>query len=529
MAIYQPNGHADPMAFEGQAGFVQAPFSAEYGSQNLTHDTHGRQLSIDGALRPSFGDSIRPSQLDPTLGRLLFPSLSDNIAELQTQFTHAHLSQHNGYQQNQTAPAQAVQTHAYSSPGAESAHRKRGREDTDDCQAGGQEPPSKRVSALPQPATVGSAARQISNGLPVSGCIGRAIPSLTNEWFGFSLETLAGNQFSVLIGATIREMTAGTVEDMSNKFHQELMQRWSSADQLADVRPTDIMEKMKDVGLELEPTKAVQLCDSLQTLAKEYVKMPPTKDRRFGCSYYPPGAVHNVTDGEAFEAEDKGLANEVHALNASWEISHITQQHFVLDAWRIFGRDVLLGRAQDWKGTGAATGFEPEWKRVKPVDSFLRTFIVWLWMKEGVFWDPITDAKQPLHELTRLAANQGRIHFHTNGQFYLKTSEDLEAYEPIDASGTSPSMAQVVGRSASNGVTIDPPSFNSFTQDTALQATSPQTTTSLLESAEDSAFPDNFPVPIDGPDTHAGLSAFDGSMFDGADGILNGNWGQYFE
>ncbi|KAJ4404802.1 hypothetical protein N0V82_010427 [Gnomoniopsis sp. IMI 355080] len=519
MAIYQQNGHADPMTFEGQPGFVQAPFSAEYGSQNLTHDAHGRQMSIDGALRPSFGDSIQPSQLDPTLGRLLFPSLSDNIAELQTQFTHAHLSQHNGYQQSQNAHAQAVQTQAYSSPGAESSHKKRGRDDTDDCQAGSQEPPSKRVSALPQPATAGSAAPQTPNGLSVPGGIVGPIPSLTNEWFGFSLEKLAGNHFSILIGATIRSMTAKLVEELSNKFHEELVQRWPSAEQLADVPSADIMEKMKDVGLELEPAEAVQLCNSLQTLAKEYVKMPPTKDRRFGCSRYPQGAVHNVTDGEAFEAEDKGLANEIHALNASWEIAHITQQHFVLDAWRIFGRDVLLGRARDWKGTGAAPGFEPEWKRVKPVDSSLRTFIGWLWMKEGVFWDPRTDAKQPLPELVRLVANQGRVHFHTDGQFYLKTSENPEAYELIDASGILPGMAQVVGSSASNGFTIDPPSFNGLTQDTA----------PLVDSAEDSTFPDNFPVPIDGPDTHAGLSAFDGSMFDGGDGMLNGNWGQFFE
>lgn len=545
MAVFQQNGHADPLSFEGQQGFAQTHFSPEYSSQSITHEAHGRHLSIDGALRPSFGDSIQPGQLDPTLGRLLFPSLSDNIAELQTQFTHAHQPQHNGYQQNQVSHAQAVQTHAYSPPGAGSAHRKRERDDTDDCHAESQEPPSKKASAQSQATAVGTISRQVT----VSGGSRRALPPLTDEWFGLSLEQLAGNHFSILIGATIRAMATDTLEELSNKFHEKLMHYWPSAEQLADAPPADIMEKMKDVALGMDPAKAVRLRNSLQTLAKEYMKMAPTKDRRFGCNHYPLGAVHNVIDGEAFEAEDKDLANEAHARNASWEISHITKQHFVIDAWRIFGRDLLLGRAEDWKGTGAAPGFEPEWKRVSPVDTSLRTFIAWLWMKEGVFWDPRTDAKQPLHELTKLAADQRRLYCHTDGQFYLKTSENPEAFEMIDASGISPSMARIVSRDsmdlmgtssysasgAPSGSMNGQPSDSGISQDTVLQTTGPQhttplaTTASLLSSAEDSAFHDNFPLPIDGPDTHAGLSAFDGSMFDGGDSILNGNWGQYLE
>lgn len=539
MVLFQQNGHADPMTFDGQAGFVQAPFPAEYSSQNLAHDAHGRQLSIDGALRPSFGDSIQPGQMDPTLARLLFPSLNDDIAEPQD-FTHAHTYQHSVYQAPQGAHAPAMQTQDYPRRGSGSSHRKRERDDTDGPNAACQEPPSKRVSVQPQHAALGSAGSHSTNGLPTSGGIGEAIPPLTNECFGSSLEKLNGNHFSILIGATIRTIATTVPEKLSTSLHEELMQRWSSADHLANAPVADLVAMMKDVGLELEPTKAMRICDSLQTLAKEYVKMPPTKDRRFGCEHYPHGAVHNVINGEAFEAEDKALANEVHALNASWEISHLTKQHFVIDAWRIFGRDVLLGRAHDWNGTGAAPGFEPEWKRVKPVDPLLRTLLEWLWMREGVFWDPLTDVKHLLQECTRLAANQGRLYCHTDGHLHFKVSESPELYEMVDATGSSSNMARCVASDASmgssNSVNGDSSGFlNGLAQGDAPPNTVSQHTASslnntpLLGGAEDSAFADNFPIPIDGPDTQAGLSAFDGSMFDGGDGILNSNWNQYFE
>lgn len=549
MALFQQNGQADSMAFDGQSGFAQAAFPTEYSSQGPAHDSHVRQLSMDGALRPSFGDSIQPGQMDPTLARLLFPSLNDNIAEPQD-FAHAHTFQHNVYQAPQSAHVPAVQTQDYPRPGTGSSHRKRERDGTDSPNTAGQEPPSKRVSVQPQHAVVGSAGRHSTNGHSTTGGIGEAVPSLTNQWFGSSLEKMQGNHFSILVGATIRAVTTAVPEKLSNSLHEELMQNWSSADQLADAPVADLMAKVKNVGLELEPAKAMRLCNSLQTLAKEYVKMPPTKERRFGCERYPPGAVHNVIDGEAFEAEDKANANEVHALNASWEISHLTKEHPVIDTWRIFGRDVLLGRAQDWNGAGAAPGFEPEWKRVKPVDPLLRTLLEWLWMKEGVFWDPLTDAKHPLQDHTRLAANQGRLHIHADGHLHFKVSESPELYEVVDATGTSPNMARCVASDSSmghtgtnshslsgdsSGLMNGSRSSNILAQGPAPQNTDSQHTVPslsdnpLLGVAEESAFNDTFPIPIDGPDTQAGLSAFDGSMFDGGDGILNSNWNQFFE
>ncbi|KAK5239397.1 hypothetical protein LTR16_011984, partial [Cryomyces antarcticus] len=45
-------------------------------------------------------------------------------------------------------------------------------------------------------------------------------------------------------------------------------------------------------------------------------------------------------------------------------------------------------------GTGAAEGFEPEWKRVVPKDKELRACLRWMWLREGWEWDPLTGNKK---------------------------------------------------------------------------------------------------------------------------------------
>lgn len=537
MALYEQNGHAGPMGFGGHP--VVVPVSTEQNSQNLDHESHGRHLSMDGALKPCFGD-IMQMQLDPTLSDPLFPSMSDNIAEPQTQLFHAHLSQHNWYPQRQIPQAQAIQMRGCSHHAAEATNRKRGRDDNDGFYSDGhQEPPSKKASARTQPAVLDNTARHNPNDLSV---FPGSIPPLTNERFGLSLEKSDGNHFRILIGSTICAMATNAREVHSNDFCEELMRRWPSADELAVAPPEEIMALMEPMVLEFK--KQLQLRDALQTLARGYAKLPPTKDVRFGCEGYPRGVIHNVKDSNTFEAEDQDLANEVHARNASWEICHITKHHVVIDAWRIFGRDVLLGRALDWKGNGTAAGFEPEWKRVKPQDPALRTFLAWMWMKEGVYWGPLTDAKQPLPESTRLAVNHGRVHLHTDGRFFFRLFTETMTFEPIDASGTSPSMTTAPymngGASSPMGFMSTVPHFvnrasNGFTQNAVPQNTGTQYTGPLMSAAstvggaEDPCLVGGLVPPnIDGPDACAGLAAFDDSMFDG-DNAFVGDSDPYFE
>jgi methyl-CpG-binding domain protein 4 len=53
----------------------------------------------------------------------------------------------------------------------------------------------------------------------------------------------------------------------------------------------------------------------------------------------------------------------------------------------------MRGLARDWVGAGAVEGFEPEWKRVVPLDKELRACLRWMWMKEGWIWDAETGVR----------------------------------------------------------------------------------------------------------------------------------------
>jgi hypothetical protein len=93
----------------------------------------------------------------------------------------------------------------------------------------------------------------------------------------------------------------------------------------------------------------------------------------------------------------------------AWEIGHMTQGKYAIDSWRIFCRDVLLGRAEDWNGKGREPEFQPEWMRVRPDDKELRACLRWMWMREGWEWDPVTGEKVVLRSVMQNAVNEGRV------------------------------------------------------------------------------------------------------------------------
>jgi len=43
--------------------------------------------------------------------------------------------------------------------------------------------------------------------------------------------------------------------------------------------------------------------------------------------------------------------------------------------------------------SGLGDSFEPEWKRVQPSDKELRAFLKWMWLKEGIAWNPDSGEK----------------------------------------------------------------------------------------------------------------------------------------
>lgn len=139
--------------------------------------------------------------------------------------------------------------------------------------------------------------------------------------------------------------------------------------------------------------------------------------------------------GEEFGAEDNDVIPDIEengilesgpsprtkarGFGTTWEIGHLTQGPYAIDSWRIFCRDVLLGRAENWKGRGRSPDFQPEWMRVLPQDKELRACLRWMWMREGWWWDPLTGEREVLSERMRKAVDEGRVAYDSQGQLRI--------------------------------------------------------------------------------------------------------------
>ncbi|KAK4457897.1 hypothetical protein QBC42DRAFT_235314, partial [Cladorrhinum samala] len=234
-------------------------------------------------------------------------------------------------------------------------------------------------------------------GLPIT-----PIPPLSYPTFGLVQEQLSRRPFHLLIAVTFLIKTAGrTALPMFWKFIEIFPTPESLAPE--DVKES-IEEFIKPLGLARNRTAIIQ------KYARGWLEHPPTKAKRFAVRGY--GTVTGgVKDGEEFgkERREKGLGS-------AWEIGHLTKGAYALDSWRIFCRDELLGRSEDWKGDDERTeGFQPEWMRVLPGDKELRGCLRWMWMREGWEWDPVTGEKGPLREEMRRAVDEGRVVYDDEG------------------------------------------------------------------------------------------------------------------
>lgn len=224
-------------------------------------------------------------------------------------------------------------------------------------------------------------------------------PPLSAASFGLIQEELASDPFRLLIAVTFLIKVRGS---MAIPLFRQLMARFPTPEALANADPAEIIDLIRPLGL------SVNRCSVIQKYARMWIVSPPCKDKRYGVRNYPgPGDARGVTVGEEFGAEpddfycnysgkqgsqgiggrdDDGddttntikIAKE-HAIGSAWEIGHLTQGPYALDSWRIFCRDKLLGRAEDWKGKGRHPEFQPEWMRVLPRDKELRACLRWMW------------------------------------------------------------------------------------------------------------------------------------------------------
>ncbi|KAK0666244.1 hypothetical protein QBC41DRAFT_154859 [Cercophora samala] len=257
------------------------------------------------------------------------------------------------------------------------------------------------------------------------------IPPLSAPKFGLIQEELAHTPFYLLVAVTFLIKTAGRI---AIPVFWDLIKRFPTPEELADEKnKKEVVELIKPLGLS-EHRYAI-----IQKYARGFVENPPTRERRYGVKNYPlVGDGRDVTAGEVFGAEDpdNGNFNEVdgleldvmdmvkdrreRAIGQAWEVGHLTQGAYTLDSWRIFCRDELLGRAEDWTGNGGrGEGFQPEWMRVLPRDKELRACLRWMWMREGWEWDPATGDREPLREELRKAVDEGRVGYDDNGSLVI--------------------------------------------------------------------------------------------------------------
>ncbi|KAK2050329.1 hypothetical protein LZ31DRAFT_537764 [Colletotrichum somersetense] len=236
-------------------------------------------------------------------------------------------------------------------------------------------------------------------------------PPLSAPRFGLIQEEFAHEPFWLLVVVTFLVKTAGT---LAIPAFYKVKERFPTPTALADPEATTpIVSMIHHLGLSVVRTAAIQ------RYARLWLERPPTAGTVYRVKNYDKRDVEletprpDVGDSQELTPGRSGEAGE------AWEMGHLTQGKYALDSWRIFCRDELLGRAEDWNGKGAAPNFQPEWMRVRPDDKELRACLRWMWMREGWEWDPVTGEKTVLRDEMRRAANEGRVQPRLDIKFWL--------------------------------------------------------------------------------------------------------------
>ncbi|ESZ96254.1 hypothetical protein SBOR_3309 [Sclerotinia borealis F-4128] len=227
-------------------------------------------------------------------------------------------------------------------------------------------------------------------------------PPLSAPHFGIIQEKLAHDPFRLLIAVTFLNRTHGK---HAIPVFYTLMEHYPTPKSLVDASKEDIVSVIRHLGLQN------QRAATYQAYAKIFCENPPVKYKRYAVHDYPiQGLGRDVKKSEVLPEESE------EDPRTAWEIGHMTQGPYALDSWRIFCRDILLGKAQGWNGEGnGEEGFQPEWMRVVPEDKELRAFLRWMWLKEGFAWDPFTGEKEVAGEVLMRAAMEGRIAWDEGG------------------------------------------------------------------------------------------------------------------
>lgn len=256
--------------------------------------------------------------------------------------------------------------------------------------------PRKNAEALPDRVRSYSSSRlpRKENGKkrPPPGAVScHLTPTVHAATFGIIQEKLAHNLYHLLVAVTLLNRTKGV---HARPVFYKLIEKYPSPETLAAANERDLVKLIRPLGLQnIRARRCV-------ALGKAWVANPPTSAKRYRRLHYPIiRACSDTAGGEVLDEKDE---------REGWEIAHLpTAGPYALDSFRIFHRDELRGLATDWIGTGAADGFEPEWKRALPLDKELRACVKWMWLKEGWVWDAATGNKTEADERTMEQARRG--------------------------------------------------------------------------------------------------------------------------
>lgn len=291
-------------------------------------------------------------------------------------------------------------------------------------------------------------------------------PPLSAPRFGLVQESLSHDPFRLLVAVTFLIRTTGKAA--IPVFHT-VMDRFPTPEAfVAAHMEAEVVPMIAHLGL-----PAVR-CAAIGKYARIWMEEPPRPGMKFVVRGYPRQATCQADGGEeaeqdAEEGEGTETKDEVgpesnqpqpeeeasldstpatpktpepkrrrrqSKLNSSeWEIGHLTQGRYAIDSWRIFCRDIFLGKSDNWMGLPGMTavagdGPEPEWMRVLPEDKELRACLRWMWMREGFEWNPVSGQKSPLREEMRLAVEHGRVKYDERGDLVI-----LDGSLDIDQTG----------------------------------------------------------------------------------------------
>ncbi|KEF52035.1 uncharacterized protein A1O9_12025 [Exophiala aquamarina CBS 119918] len=250
-------------------------------------------------------------------------------------------------------------------------------------------------------------------------------PPLAHKTFGLMQERLAHDPFRLLIATILLNKTPG---ERAMPIFYQLMNRFPTPSDLASAEVSDITNIIYVLGFQNQRArKCVEM-------ARVWIERPPEFGKRYRKLNYPNrGDGRDVKEGDMIGDHDSRVA---------WEISHLPGLGpYSHDSWRMFCRDKLRGLSSSWNGEDSQdpNSFEPEWKRVVPLDKELRAYLTWVWMKEGWVWNKESGQRTRASDKLMAQAQGGGIVIEEKDRAHLviKTAQDedvgrLQDHGPVE-------------------------------------------------------------------------------------------------